>query len=335
MRLGVAILCVAMGWSGLGMAADDPVATLLVLSKDENALQFLDPDTGAIRGRVPTGATPHEVSASEDGRLAFVSNYGTTDLDGQGRSLSVIDVAARNETRRVDLGALRRPHGLAVAGGKLYFTVEESMAFARYDPEADRVDWLQGTGQRRSHMIHVDRDGKRIITANINSDTLSVFAPTEPGTGGWSATVIPAGKGPEGFDVSPDGKTLWAAGSGDGRVSIIDLPSGKVVGTIDVGTKRSNRLKFTPDGTKALISDYGSGDLVVLDVAARAVIKRLKVGQTASGILMAPDGNRAFVAASGDNEVAVVDLKTLEVVKRFPVAANPDGMAWIGPKTPR
>src|SRR4051794_17713820 len=140
MRLGIAVLSGVLASFGIAEAADDPAATLLVLSKDENALEFLDPDTGAIRGRVPTGATPHEVAASEDGSLAFVSNYGTTDLAGQGRTLSVIDVAARKERRRVDLGPLRRPHGLAVAGGKLYFTVEESMAFARYDAAADRVD---------------------------------------------------------------------------------------------------------------------------------------------------------------------------------------------------
>lgn len=331
----IMIIAALLGGLTSGAWADEPASpTLLVLSKDENTLDFLGPD-GKVFARVPTGATPHEVIASDDGRLAFVSNYGTTEPAEQGRSLSVIDVAARKELRRVDLGPLRRPHGLAFAGGKLYFTVEESMAFARYDPAADKLDWLQGTGQRRSHMIHVARDGRRIITANINSDTLTVFEPAPPGTGGWSPTVIPVGKGPEGFDVSPDGMQLWAAGSGDGKVAIIDLASKAVVGSIPIGTVRSNRLKFTPDGSKALVSDFGNGDLYVLDVPGRAVTKKLNVGRTASGILVVPDGSRAFVAASGDNRVAEVDLEMLAITRTIPVGANPDGMAYVEAKPAR
>ena len=78
------------------------------------------------------------------------------------------------------------------------------------------------------------------------------------------------GKGPEGIDLSPDGMEVWAANSGDGTVSIIDTASKKVKQTVNVGTKHSNRLKFTPDGKLALISDIGSGDLVVMDAVGFA-----------------------------------------------------------------
>ena len=45
------------------------------------------------------------------------------------------------------------------------------------------------------------------------------------------------GKGPEGIDISPDaGREAWAANSGDGTVSIIDLASKKVTQTVDVKT---------------------------------------------------------------------------------------------------
>jgi DNA-binding beta-propeller fold protein YncE len=44
------------------------------------------------------------------------------------------------------------------------------------------------------------------------------------------------GKGPEGFDVTPDGREIWAAHSRDGGVSIVDLEQKKVVGTIDLKT---------------------------------------------------------------------------------------------------
>ncbi|HSK10217.1 MAG TPA: hypothetical protein VK911_11635, partial [Vicinamibacterales bacterium] len=86
---------------------------LLVVNKSENSLAVLDPASGKVVTRVATGDGPHEVALSADGRTAFVTNYGA---QTPGSSLSVIDVASGKETRRVDLGPLRRPHGIIVSG---------------------------------------------------------------------------------------------------------------------------------------------------------------------------------------------------------------------------
>jgi YVTN family beta-propeller protein len=101
------------------------------------------------------------------------------------------------------------------------------------------------------------------------------------------------------------------------------------VGTVDARTRRSNRLKFTPDGRRALISDFSTGDLVVVDTATRRVVKRIKIAGSVAGILLAPDGVRAYVAATYDDFVAVVDLKSLEVTGRILTGNGPDGMDWI------
>src|SRR5437667_11903086 len=92
---------------------------LLVLNKSESTLAIIDPATLKVLARVPTGEAPHEVAASADGRLAFVSNYGTADRPGN--TISVIDIAARKEFKRVDLSPLIRPHGITESNGKIYF----------------------------------------------------------------------------------------------------------------------------------------------------------------------------------------------------------------------
>jgi len=303
--------------------AETPKSTLLVLNKEGN-LAIVDPGSGKVVGRVPTGEGPHEVATSSDGRLAFVGNYGA---QTPGSTLSVIDLVAQKELHRVDLGPLRRPHGMFYAGGKVYFTAEVNKIVARYDPESNTIDWLLGTGQNTTHMVMLNKDQTQIYTANIGSDSISVLE-RGPNPMNWTQTVIPVGKGPEGFDVSPDGKQIWTAHSRDGGVSIIDLASKKVVQTLDLHTKRSNRLKFTPDGKLVLISDIEPGELVILDVPARKEIKRLKLGRNPEGILIAPDGRRAYVAVNGDNKVAVIDLKTLEVSGEILPGNGPDGMAW-------
>jgi YVTN family beta-propeller protein len=96
-----------------------------------------------------------------------------------------------------------------------------------------------------------------------------------------------------------------------------------------LGTKRSNRIKLTPDGKFALISDLDAGDLVIVDAAGRKEVKRLAVGKAPEGVLITPDGSRAFVAVNGDNNVAVVDTKTWTIASRISPGMGPDGMAWV------
>jgi YVTN family beta-propeller protein len=303
-------------------AAETPSPALLVLNKEEATLSIVDPSTLKVVGHASTGEGPHEVAASTDGKLAFVGNYGSKT---PGSTISVIDLIGQKEIRRVDLGSLRRPHGMFFADGKVYFTAEVNKIIGRYDPAANLVDWLLGTGQNTTHMVMISKNLSKLYTANIGSDSIGIFE--RVGDTGWNQTVVPVGKGPEGFDVSPDGAQIWAAHSRDGGVSIIDIASKKVVQTLQVGTKRSNRLKFTPDGKLVLISDLDGGELVVLDAFTKREIKRLKLGHSPEGILITPDGSRAYVAVNGDNWVAVLDLKTLEVTGRISTN-SPDGMAW-------
>ena len=364
--------------------AETPSAALLVLNKGDNTLAIVDPVAAKVIARLPSGPDPHEVVASKG--LAFISNYGGNN------TLSVVDLVAQKALAPINLGALRSPHGLWVAEGKVYFTAEANKIIGRYDPAAQQIDWLLGLGQERTHMIVVSPDAKRIYTSNVNSDTISLIesgsgpggrgggpgpsgppgqggpggpppgdpppgAPDDggpppggpdrqagpggppgsgarlggppfgpPGGGGSSVTHVGVGKGPEGFDVSPDGKEVWAANSHDGTVSIIDVSKKSVVKTLKAGPRMANRLKFTPDGKFVLISDLGGRDLVVLDANARKEFKRIALGGGAAGILMQPDGAKAYVASG--NGVTVIDLKTMETAGRIETGPGPDGLGW-------
>ena len=300
-------------------------SALLVLNKTENTLAIVDPATLRILGKVPTGEGPHEVIASADGRTAYVANYGTQQKVGN--SLSIIDIAAGKEVKRVELGALLRPHGIVLSGGKIYFTAEINRVVARYDPATDRVDWIMGTGQSITHMLVVTPDGKRAYTANIVSDTVTSIDFKAPVPA--QVSQIQVGKQPEGIDISPDGRELWVGHNGDGGISIIDTATNKVKESIKVA-EVPIRLKFTPDGRRVLISDPKVGELVIMDAATRKEIKRLKIEGAPVGVLVAPDGARAFVAAIAANKVMVIDLVKVEVTGAIEPGQGPDGLAWAG-----
>ena len=354
------LFCSATTWLALSMstvcmrAAETPRPALLVLSKSAHTLAIVDPQTLHVVARMPSGPDPHEVIASEDGKTAYISNYG----GGAYNTLTVVDLVVQKTTGAIDLGALRGPHGLEAAGGKIWFTAEGAKAVGRYDPATKKIDWILGTGQDRTHMIFVFPDLAHFVTTNISSATLTIAEkkpPRAPGPppgmspGGpnppmqgpdpheprpapqpnWEETVVTVGRGAEGFDLSPDRTEIWAANAQDGTISIVDVASRKAVQTLNADVKGANRLKFTPDGQLVFVSSLGGSDVAILDAHTREVKKRVKIGHGAAGIQMQPDGARAFVACTPDNYVAVIDLKSLEVTGHLDAGGGPDGMAWV------
>src|SRR5271168_2277391 len=164
-------LCLALA---AGMAASQtptPHAALLALSKQDHTLAIVDPVTLKAVARVPVGEDPHEVIASSDGKTAYVSDYG----GGRYHTLSVVDLVAQKPLPVIDLGPLNGPHGLTFVDGKTWFTAEGAKVIGRYDPATQKVDWVLGTGQNRTHMIYVSADMKRIITTNVSSATVSII----------------------------------------------------------------------------------------------------------------------------------------------------------------
>ena len=337
-------------------AADRPL--LLAINKGDNTIAIVDAATLKILGKAPTGPDPHEVVPSADGTRAFITNYNAG--NGSDNTISVVDLVAHKALPPIDLGALSRPHGAALAGGKIYFTAEGAKVVARYDPTTGKIDWTMGTGQDRTHMVIVSNDLKRLYTTNVASATVSILEeaavarrggppPGAPPAGGagrdgrglagrggpppvttnWQLTNVPVGRGAEGFDLSPDEKELWVANAQDASLSLIDTAAKKVVQTLSVPFRSANRLKFSPDGKLVLVSDLGDRTLIVLDAATRREVKRIDVGGGAAGIQMAPDGSRAFVAVGSLNGVVIVDLKALTVSGRIETGPGPDGLAWV------
>jgi YVTN family beta-propeller protein len=338
--------------SAAAAAAD--TSLLLAINKGDNTLAVVDAATGKVLGKAPTGPDPHEVVASPDGKLAFITNYNAG--NGVDNTISVVDLEGRRALPPIDLGSLSRPHGITLAGGKVYFTAEGAKVVGRYDPVTRTVDWVLGTGQDGTHMVIVSNDLKRMFTTNVASATVCVIeqtaggrrggppigapppggndrgragrGPNGPSMSDWHVTVVPVGRGAEGFDLSPDGKALWVANAQDASVSIVDVPTKTVTQTVRVAFASANRLKFTADGRYVFISDLGGGDVIVLDAATRKEVRRINVGGGAAGILMSPDGSRAFVAVGSQNGVAVIDVKTLTMSSRIETGPGPDGLAW-------
>lgn len=308
---------------------------VLALSKTEKKMIVLNYETLEIISKIPVGEDPHEVVTSPDGAFAYVANT----LNGAAHEINVIDLKSLKSLKNIDTKPLYGSHGLVYLNDKLWFTAQGSKSIGRYDVKESSLEWSMGTGQNTTHLLHVTSDAEHFYTTNIDSGSVSIFdyvllQPTVPPTGilppnamprwDWLQTLIPVGKGVEGFDVSSDGKELWAV-KPDGNIAIINLETRKIYQQIDTKVLGLHRLKFTPDGKYVCIISVKTGELLFYDYKTRKEVKRIDAGQGAA-MLMDKNKNRLFISCTPNNLISVIDLKTMEIIQKLNIGGRPDGL---------
>ena len=332
----------ALAACALPLVAQKPADRLLVLNKAEATASLIDLASGKIVVTLPVGEGPHEVAVRDDGRLAVACNYGTGPAPG--KSLTVLDLAELKVVRTIDLGAYRRPHGIAWLPDRKHVvvTVEANQGVLLVDVDAGTVVQFIATEQQGTHLMVISRDGKRAYTSNLGSGSVSMLDLTAR----TRLKTTTTGKFPEAIDLSPDGKWLWSADRTLERVTILDATTLDTVRSLPTG-KFPNRLKFTPDGRTVVLSNAQSSTLGFYDVAGQrpdgeltftvdpALIRPQLLGAqmgtsaTPLGILMDPSGRRAFVALAAMDRIAEVDLAKRVVVRLIAAGREPDGMALV------
>jgi YVTN family beta-propeller protein len=312
----LALACLA---AGSLHAASTPANALLVLEKEQNTLVIVDPASLTIVARVPVGNDPHEVAVSDDGKTAYISNYSG------GNTIAVVDLVAQKPLPTIDLGALRQPHGLEFVGGKLYFTAEGAKVVGRYDPATQKIDWVIGTGQNRTHMVIVSKDLKTVFTSNVSSSTISIIEQSS-GQGG-----PPPGRGPG----SPGGQPGRGPGGGPGRGP---FPGGRPGGppmrgpgqdwniiNIPVG-HGSEGFDLTPDGKELWVANAQDGTISIIDVAGKKVVQTIPSTQAANRLKFTLDGKYVFVSDMDGNDLLIVDAATRKEYKKIALPGSSEGL---------
>lgn len=310
------------GASRIAAATDG--ALLLVCNKHEDTMSFVDPESLHAVNKISTGHNPHEIVLSLDRRYAYLSNYAPP-----GNTISVMDLVNRKHLRQISTGEYGRIHGAAMApdGKNAYFTDGQSGYVIEVDTATNALTRAIPTHGKISHMVLVSPDGKRLYTANIATENVSVIDRES----GEVVAQVPCGKGAEGMCFTPDGKRLWVGNQEAGSITIIDLESNSALETFPC-PGMPVRLRFTVDGKRVLVASWTDpGELVVLEAASHREVKRLEVGRQAIGLELSPDGRHAFVGCEHTDGVHVVDLESLTVIGKIPTGDGSDAMAWWTP----
>lgn len=324
--------CATFG-RGTGVGA---AGTLVVSNMNDNTTTLLDAGTGRALATLPTGAGPHEVAVSHDGRWALVSNYGVRGEPGS--TITVIDVTGRSVARTISLGDYKRPHGMAFLPGDSTFLVTSEMSRAVLllgfaDGQVRRV---LPSGGRATHMLGVSRDGRHLVTANIADGTIShmdLFSDAIP----RNVQVL---RQPEGIAITPDGRAAWVGSNRDSAVVVVNLERGVVTDTLR-GFGLPYRIAISADGRRAVITDPMQANVRVFDVPTRRAIATIDIPRDSlvataevpgspspEGVTISPDGNYAYVTLQGRNRVAIIDLDRARIVRTGVTGTWSDGIGY-------
>lgn len=166
--------------------------------------------------------------------------------------------------------------------------------------------------------------GPKAYVGNFKDDSVSVIDTT---TRAVLATV-PVAAGPDGIVITPDGATVFVAGSSATSVSVIDT-AGDVAGKpIEVG-KGPQGLAITPDGKWLLVAVNAEDKVAIVDVAKRSVVGSIAVLKPHT-IAMRADGKQAYVSSQepGHFALAQIDLAARKAIASVPVDKPPRDMEF-------
>jgi YVTN family beta-propeller protein len=125
-------------------------------------------------------------------------------------------------------------------------------------------------------------------------------------------------------------QNAFITNTSDNTVSIIDVPSGTLVGAVPVGSEPQG-VAVAPDGTTVYVTNLFGPSVSVIDAAQfpQAVVATIGTGAFPPGIVLSPDGSKGFVA-NGLNtspQVSVIDTASNSVIATIGLPGTPAGVA--------
>ena len=270
-----------------GAAASPDGSRLYFSSEAEQTLHVVDGTTLQLLKKIPLSGRPNNISISPDGRRVYV---GIVSSPG---AVDVIDTAAFERVKSIPTkGGIHNvyvtPDGRFLVAGSI-----AGRLMTVIDRMTEEPLWTLFNEGVRPLAFETNADGstKRIFVqlSDFHGFAIVDFAQRKEVGRIELPNDVPTekvDKGPfnaspsHGIGVAPDGKTLWVTSRPNARVYTYSLPDLKLLpAPVDLGG-RPDWVTFTPDSKRLYIATENTDSVVVIDVAARKEVTRIKVGRS-------------------------------------------------------
>ncbi len=191
-------------------------------------------------------------------------------------------------------------------------------------------------------------DGRRVFSSGAGQTTVNEFywatRSLTPGAiyalGRDTQRPMPGINRPEpveqsfvgGIAISPNGRFLYAVHVLGEALTLLDLKSGLVKETVDVGAEPYTCL-VSPDGKTVYVSLWGGAKVLMFDAATLAKRGEVTVGEHPNAMVISKDGKRLFVACANTNAVWAVDLASAFATEQISIALFPDAPPGATPNS--
>lgn len=317
------IVLAACGDSGTPTANQQGNATpdgrIFTANQAANTISVIDVATDQPFGAVATGAQPHHVLGTPDGKEFWVTLYGEN-------RLQVFDAATLKEITSVDVGASNDDLTFSPDGKRLYTSLGKGDAVAVVDVEAKKLLSTVPVG-KTPHGVRVTPDGAYLLVTNTADNTLTVLSlqPDVKVDG-----TIKTGADPFEVVISADSKTAYVSNFLGDSIGVVDLATRKTTAYIKSG-KQPAMIALDPAGgstDKLWIANTGSAEVWLVDANSKALVTRIPAGRGTHGTVITPKG-KLYVTNTNDNTVTVIDTSTQKVISTIPVGNAPNGLTFM------
>jgi len=219
---------------------------------------------------------PEQLAVSADGKRLFVASEDT------GQAI-VLDAVDGKVLAKLAVGG--EPEGVTLSpdGRHVYVSSEEDHHVAVIEVASNRIVATLEVGQRPRFTEFSD-DGAQAFVSGENDGTITVIDARALKV---LRTIKLQGAltRPVGMVVSHDGKRLYTVTGRGKNLLELDIASGRVLRTVDVGP-RPWGVALSPKGEVLYTANGNSNDVSVVDAATFKVLSRIPVGDSPWGAIV-------------------------------------------------
>jgi YVTN family beta-propeller protein len=239
-----------------GMAITRDGRTVYVSGDGSSSVDVIDTATDKVVKTIEVGKTPNGIALTPDNRLLLVTVYGDN-------RLALIDTSTQSVAGTIPVP---KPHTVAISpdGKMAYVTVQEPGHF-----ELAMVDLNARNVVRNVALEKTPRDGefgydgKHFYFTQAGLNSVEVLDPTSSKIIG----EIPTGVSPH-YVGYPRGSAFgMIVVQGPGELLLFDPATNKPARSVAVG-KQPHWATASSDGKKAYVTNEGSNDLTIVDLAS-------------------------------------------------------------------
>jgi YVTN family beta-propeller protein len=281
-------------------------------------------------------AAPVDSLGLPQGRAGYVCNFGS-------ETVSVIDLDNKALIKNVKVGkypiaSLCSPHDRSklIVALHNYDQNKDDALLEGVDLENSKTTRVQYPANAVPSWMAYDSRQDRIYVADENLCKVHVH----DGKTLKELSSLPAGLAPVHTDISGDGRYLAVTNRKSADLYLYDLMADPTyphwITSIHLGATPGNKwpsedkpysspfdVKFSADPNTCYVSDWGTGELLAVNIPERIVTDRIDVGEHLFGMALDRTGTAAYVCDFGKNSLYIVDLDS----KRIEEIAGLDGVS--------